>query len=201
MRAGLAFWAGIVGAAVMVLGLWIARALGATDFNFGYFWGSMLTGTTTTESWILGFVITLILGGLIALLYAAVFEALGRSSWGWGLLGGAVHLIIAGLVIGGIAAVHPAIPQAIADPGYYTANYGPNSVAVFSLLHLIYGIIVGGLYKPVHKAIATPQGRLMEEHPVGVGQERLGHEDVYVPPAPEDRTSAERRDVKIDRRR
>jgi hypothetical protein len=201
MRAGLAFWAGVIGAAVMVLGLWIARALDATDFNLGYFWGSMLTGTTTTGSWILGFVITLILGGLIALLYAAVFEALGRSSWGWGLLGGVVHLIIAGLVIGGIAAVHPAIPQAIADPGYYTANYGPNSVAVFSLLHLIYGIIVGSVYSPIHKAIAVPQGRLTEEHPVGVGHERYGREDIYVPPAPEDRTGAERPGVKTGKRR
>jgi hypothetical protein len=82
MRAGLAFWAGVIGAAVMVLGMWIARQLGITGFNFGYFWGSLFTGTTTVGSWILGFIITLILGDLIALIYAAVFEAIGRSSWG-----------------------------------------------------------------------------------------------------------------------
>jgi len=31
MRAGLAFWAGVVGAAVTVLGLWISRIAGGTS--------------------------------------------------------------------------------------------------------------------------------------------------------------------------
>jgi hypothetical protein len=167
-----------------------------TGFNLGHFWGSMITGTTTSGSWILGFIITLILGGLIALLYAAVFEAIGRSSWGWGLLGGIVHLIIGGLVIGWISAVHPSIPEVISDPGYYTANFGPDSVAAFSLLHLIYGIIVGGIYNPIHKRLAVPRGA--EKHPVAVGHE-YEREEVYVPAdrEKEEGTSAERHDVKV----
>jgi hypothetical protein len=178
MRAGMAFWAGVIGAAVMVLGMWILRAAGATGFNFGYFWGSILTGTATTGSWILGFVITLILGGLIALLYAAAFEAIGRSNWGLGVLGGVAHLIIAGLVIGWISMVHPAIPQVISDPGYFTANYGSGSVVSFGILHLIYGAIVGSMYIPLHKKIITPLGKrtTMEER-----------ERITVPPAAEER--------------
>ena len=194
MRAGLAFWAGVIGAAVMVLGMWIARALGITDFNFGYFWGSLFTGTTSVGSWILGFVISLILGGLIALIYAAVFEAIGRSSWGWGVLGGVVHLIIGGLVIGWIARAHPAIPNVIADPGYYTGNFGGPSVFAFGILHLIFGAIVGGMYHPIHKQIAMPRGRLAEEHPVGVIHDE---EDVSVPSAREDRTVEDRSAVKV----
>ncbi len=198
MRAGLAFWAGVIGAAVMVLGMWIARALGLTDFNFGYFWGSLFTGTTTVASWILGFIITLILGGLIALIYAAVFDAIGRSGWGWGVLGGVVHLIIGGLVIGWIAMVHRAIPQVIANPGYFTGNFGWPSVFSFGILHLIFGAIVGGMYYPIHKHIAVPRGRLAEEHPVSVVHEE---EDVSVPSAREDRPVEDRSAVKVGRER
>ncbi len=197
MRAGLAFWAGVIGAAVMVLGMWIARALDLTGFNFGYFWGSLFTGTTTVASWILGFIITLILGGLIALIYAAVFEAIGRSSWGWGVLGGVVHLIIGGLVIGWISLVHPAIPQAIADPGYYTGNFGWPSVFAFSILHLVFGAIVGGMYYPIHKQIGVPRGRLTEKQPVGVIHDE---ENVSVPSDWEDRTVEDRSAVKLGSR-
>jgi hypothetical protein len=201
MRGGLAFWAGIIGAAVMVLGLWIARAIGITEFNLGHFWGSMITGTTTSGSWIVGFIITLILGGLIALLYAAVFEAIGRSSWGWGLLLGVVHLIVAGLALDWISAVHPSIPEVIRNPGYYTANFGPDSVAAFSLLHLIFGIIVGGIYNPVHKRLAVPKGAA--ERPVALGHEEHEREEVYVPAdrEREERIPAERSEVKVGRGR
>jgi hypothetical protein len=194
MKAGMAFWAGVIGAAVMVLGMWIARAVGATGFDLGYFWGSLLTGTTTTGTWILGFAITLILGGLIALIYAAFFEAIGRSNWGLGLLGGVVHLIIGGLLIGWISMVHPAIPQVISDPGYFAANYGSWSVAAFAILHLIYGTIVGGMYNPLHKGITMRRGKLtLEERAYEAERER---EKVSVPPAeegtPEERTPEDR---------
>lgn len=198
MRAGMAFWAGVIGAAVMVLGMWIARAAGATGFNFGYFWGSMLTGTTTGGTWILGFVITVILGGLIALIYAAAFEALGRSNWGLGLLGGVVHLIIGGVLIGWISMVHPAIPQAISDPGYFTANYGSGSVVSFAILHLIYGAIVGSTYIPLHKRITTLLGqRTREERAYEAAHER---EKVSVPPASEEE-AREDRPVKLGKGR
>lgn len=193
MRAGLAFGAGVIGAAVMVLGLWLARALGATDFNFGQFWGSMFTGTTTSGSWILGVVITLILGGLIALIYAAFLEAVGRSNWGLGLLGGAIHLILAGLLIGWISTVHPAIPQAISNPGYFTANYGPESIAAFSIVHLLYGMIVGGRYQPVHKKLVRRDTLTAEERAaIEAGRDQYGREEVHVPTAPEDRLAGER---------
>lgn len=198
MRAGMAFWAGVIGAAVMVLGMWIARAVGATGFDFGYFWGSMFTGTATAGTWVFGIVITLILGGLIALIYAAAFEAIGRSNWGLGLIGGAVHLIIGGVLIGWISMVHPAIPQAVSDPGYFTANYGSASIISFAILRLIYGTIVGGMYVPLHRRITTPLGRkTMDERAYEAERER---ERVSVPPAPEER-AREDQPARIGRRR
>jgi hypothetical protein len=193
MRAGLAFWAGVIGAAVMVLGMWISRMAGGTGFNFGYWWGSMVTGTTTVGSWWIGFVIHLILGGLIGLIFAAVFEAIGRSDWLLGLLGGVVFTVIGGLVLEWISLVHPAIPQVILNPGYLTATWGVASIVTFCLVSLIYGIIVGGMYIPLRKAVAVPRGHRAEELPIGRGRERPGREEVTVPPeeerAPEDRSA------------
>ncbi len=186
MRAGLAFLAGVIGAAVMVLGMWLSRMTGGTGFNFGFWWGSIVTGTTSVGSWWIGFVIHLILGGLVGLIFAAFFESIGRSNWLLGLLGGVVFTIIGGLVLEWISLVHPAIPGVIPNPGYFTATWGVGSVVTFCIVSLIYGIIVGGMYEPRHKRIAPARGKLPEEQPVGVASERHEREEIYVPP--EDRT-------------
>ncbi len=182
MRAGLAFWAGVIGAAVMVLGMWIARLVGATDFNFGYWWGSMLFVNTSAASWIAGFVIHLIIGGLVGLAFAAAFEAIGRSNWWLGLAGGIIFAVIAGLVVGGLSKVHPAIPGTIPDPGYFTANYGTASVIAFWIVYLVYGAIVGSMYVPVHgRKVMARKERFetrREEQPVGTTGKRFEEQPV-----------------------
>ena len=178
MRAGLAFWSGVIGAAVMVLGMWIARVLGGTGFNFGYWWGSMALGTTTGAAWGLGFIMQLVFGGLVALIFAAIFESIGRSNWLLGLLGGVVFLVIGGFALEGVSSIHPAIPQVIPDPGFFTANYGAPSIATFCILTLIYGAIVGALYVPRRIRRMTEVRReerlepLSEEHAVEAGAPR-----------------------------
>jgi hypothetical protein len=202
MRAGLAFWAGVLGAVVMVLGMWIAYGAGATGFSFGWWWGSMVLGTTGGGSWILGFVIHLFVGGLIGLIYAAAFEAIGRSNWGWGLLGGFIQLVISGFVLGWISDVHPAIPAVIANPGFFTAHWGWASILTFCLVTLAFGMIIGGLYEPIHQTLRPPARRgAAEEFPVGVGQERHGREETYATPNPEDKTSSERSPAKTGNKR
>ena len=203
MRAGLAFWAGVIGAAVMVLGMWISRMAGGTGFNFGYWWGSMVTGTTTVGSWWIGFVIHLILGGLVGLIFAAFFEAIGRSNWLLGLLGGVVFTVIGGLVLEWISLVHPAVPGVIPDPGYFTSTWGASSVVTFWIVSLIYGMIVGGMYIPVHpKRLMAPR-RPIEERPVeerevvGVRHERHASEL----PVPEEKAPEDRGVLKIGKGR
>lgn len=178
MRAGLAFWSGVIGAAVMILGMWISRVLGGTEFNFGYWWGSMVLGNTTGTAWGLGFIMHLIFGGLVALILAAVFESIGRSNWLLGLLGGLVCLVIGGYALGGVSSIHPAIPQVIPDPGYFTANYGTASIVTFCILTLIYGMIVGALYVPrrIRRVMEARREErlepLSEEHAVEAGAPR-----------------------------
>lgn len=161
MRVGLAFIAGVIGGAVMIGVIAIARALGWTDLNFALIWGSMITQNTSAGTWVLGFIIHLIISGLVALIYAAVFEAIRGSNWFTGLIGGAIHAIIGGFVFAGLPAIHPAMPNLIAEPGAFAINYGTAAAVVFVVAHLIYGIIVGSMYTPVHThklpaAVAAP---------------------------------------------
>ncbi len=179
MRAGLAFTAGVIGGAVMIGLVAIARAAGVTDLNLGILWGSIFTQNTSSGTWVLGFILHLIVSGLIALIYAAVFEAIRGSNWFTGLVGGAIHAVIGGLLFSVLPAIHPAIPDIIRDPGAFAVNYGSGTAALFIIGHLIYGMIVGGMYTPVHThglpAAATREVR--EEEPVGVGPEERTHRD------------------------
>jgi hypothetical protein len=201
MRAGLAFWAGVIGAAVMVFGMWIVRAAGGTDFNFGFWWGSMITGTATVASWWLGFVIHLIVGGLVGLIFAAAFEYIGRSNWVLGLLGGVGFAVVGGLFLEWISRAHPAIPQVIRYPGYFTATWGASSVIAFWVMSLIYGAIVGGMYDPIHKKGVARRAHVAEKQPVGAGRNRGTRDDIYVPPTPEERTVEDRETANIGRGR
>lgn len=173
MRAGLAFFAGVLGGAVMIALLIAARMADITDLNMAITLGSMITREVTAATWTLGFIMHLALSGLIALIYASAFEALRRSTWWLGLVGGAVHAAIAGLVMLFLPAIHPIIPDVIAAPGAFAANYGAAAAATFVVLHLIYGAIVGGMYETLH-APTPPTKRQQErrEHVVAGGAER-----------------------------
>jgi hypothetical protein len=172
MRVGLAFIAGMIGWAVMVGLLILLRGLGATNLNLSLIVGALFTGQVTAGTWVLGFVLGLFISGLIALIYAAVFEGLRRSTWWLGLIGGAIHAAIGGLFFGWMSAFHPAMPDLILPPGAFAANYGAATVIGFIALHLVFGAIVGGIYKTVH--IPAPPARVetREEHAVGAGRDR-----------------------------
>jgi hypothetical protein len=170
MRVGLAFAAGMIGWAVMVGLTILLRAIGATELNLSMIVGSLFTGQVSSGTWALGFVAGLIISGLIALVYAAVFEGLQRSNWRLGLLGGAVHAAIGGVFFAAMSSFHPAMPDMITPPGPYAANYGTLTAVGFVALHLLFGAIVGGMYKTVH--VPTPPSRLQptpEEHAIGAG--------------------------------
>jgi len=171
MRVGLAFVAGMIGWAVMVGLTILLRAVGATELNLSMIVGSLFTGQVSAGTWVLGFVAGLVISGLIALIYAAAFEGLHRSNWRLGLIGGAVHAAIGGLFFGLLSSFHPAMPDLIVPPGAFAANYGTVTVIGFIALHLLFGAIVGGMYKTVH--IPAPPSRLAtpEEHAVGAGTE------------------------------
>ena len=102
----------------------------------------------------LGYALHIANGLLFALVYLAVFEAVGRAGWLFGMALGAVHaaFVGGGLVNVVLPAVHPRMGTPWADaeetpllesPGFMLVNYGGRTAATTFVLHLAYGAIVG----------------------------------------------------------
>jgi membrane-bound metal-dependent hydrolase YbcI (DUF457 family) len=101
--------------------------------------------------------IHLIASGLIALIYALIFDLLGIGDnlWFWGLVGGAVHWIIGGMFLAMVPAMHPEIPEERPAPGPFAKNFGVPDVPAFLMGHLLYGLVVGILYAIFHSGSGT----------------------------------------------
>ena len=144
---------GLVGAVVLATGLRVAQEVGLTRMDIPLLLGTVFTENRRRASFI-GYAVHVVNGLLFALLYAAVFAAVGRADWLFGLALGAVHAAFAGgaLVNGLLPVVHPrmATPWSDAEetplleaPGFMLFNYGRQTALVTFVLHLAYGAIVG----------------------------------------------------------
>lgn len=158
MQVAKALFAGALGALMITILTAIARVLGM-QINIEMMLGSMLSGALDAGSWLLGFVMHVIIGGVFGLIYAALFEySLGRAGGGPGLAIGAVHAVIAGLLLGVIPTIHPMMPEWLSVPGFFFGSLGLLGVVTFVVLHLLFGALVGTLYRPVklyHRRLAS----------------------------------------------
>ena len=156
MKTGKAFFAGILGGAVMSAIMFLARLMGM-EVNLEMMLGTVLLAPGAV-AWVTGLVMHLLISGLIALLYAWGFEHVShRAGWRTGLLFSLAHIGIAGVFMGAVLpAMHRLVPEtmpmpaySMATPGYFMLNLGLLGVLAFVMLHAIYGGVVGTLYGPV----------------------------------------------------
>ena len=154
-----AFVAGVIGGLVISIVLFLARTGGLTELNIEIVLGSLVTQVINRLSWGTGFLMHLVISGLIAVLYAFGFEYLTqRASWRIGVGFAVAHVIIAGLVMGALGTMHPLMvppppppPEGqLLTPGVFAVNFGAVTAAAFIVLHLIYGSIVGAMYRVTH---------------------------------------------------
>lgn len=149
MRNGRAFWLGVIGGAAVTVLLTLGRMVGIPA-NIGMMLGTVTGLAPTPGTWLLGFVMHLVISGLIGLVYAAVFEyVLHQSGSAAGLGVAIIHSIVAGLFMGLVPIINPAIPAILPAPGLFLSNLGGAGVVLFFVVHLIYGWIVGAWYGPV----------------------------------------------------
>ncbi|MEW6731078.1 MAG: hypothetical protein AB1489_07065 [Acidobacteriota bacterium] len=138
-----AFWAGISGGVVM-------SCLMIIDINFAFMIGTLFGLSPSQATWLFGYILYLIIAGLIGIIYAIAFETITQQAdWKIGAMFGLIHLAVSGLFLGILPIIHPAIPEVIPAPGPFAINLGVVNVASFVVFHLIYGAIVGALYQPV----------------------------------------------------
>lgn len=158
MNASKAFLAGVLGGVVMSALMWMGRLMGMSA-NLEMMLGTMLLEPGTT-AWLFGFVVHLMVSGLIALIYAWAFEHVThRAGWLVGAGFGIVHAIIGGMVMGMMPAMHPRMPEPMQPPGAFLSNLGAVAVMMEFVLHMIYGAVVGAIYAPVlHARTARSRG-------------------------------------------
>jgi hypothetical protein len=155
--AGSILVAGAIATTVLTTVIRAGSELGLTRMDLAFMLGTAFTENRTRAKAI-GYACHFAIGLLIAFAYAAVFVVVGRSTWGIGAIGGAVHALFVSTVLVNILlpAVHPRMgtPETTANqvalieaPGFLMLNYGRNTFLLNLVAHIAYGAIVGGVIK------------------------------------------------------
>jgi hypothetical protein len=138
VNVGRAFVAGIVGALVMGLIMELLRLAGVPLQI-----PSQLGAALGTRIWAVGFAAHLLIGGLLGLVYAFVFEyVLHEAGVGPGALLGACNTIFAGFVW-----------SALGGPGSFWHLLGVSGIGALFLVHIAFGAVVGSLYRTEHRLV------------------------------------------------
>ena len=151
---------GAVGTVVLTNGLRIAQARGWTRMDIPLLLGTIFTDNRDRAS-VIGYALHFLNGLLFALVYYAIFEAVGQAGWAFGAILGVVHAAFAAgiLVTVLLPVVHPRMGTLWSDaedspilepPGFLLVNYGRRTAIGTLIGHVAYGAIVGGFAAHLH---------------------------------------------------
>jgi hypothetical protein len=153
MSVAAALAGGFAGTLVLTTALTAASQLGLTRMDIPFLLGTAFS-PNRTRARVIGFALHFVAGLVFALVYYALFVALGGAGWLLGLAFGLVHGLFAGTALVNILlpAVHPrmgtsftAAPESpfLEPPGFLLLNYGRATPIATILAHCAYGAIVG----------------------------------------------------------
>jgi hypothetical protein len=145
---------GAVGTVVLTSGLRIAQEVGWTRMDIPLLLGTAFTDNRSRAS-VIGYFLHFVNGFLFALVYYAIFRAVGHAGWAFGAALGVVHAAFSGgvLVTALLPAIHPRMGTPWSDseetpllepPGFMLVNYGRRTAIGTLVGHIAYGAIVGG---------------------------------------------------------
>ncbi len=145
---------GFVGTLVLTSGMRAASELRLTRIDLPFLLGTILTADRVRAKAI-GYLLHFVAGLGFALVYHAVFTAIGRSGWVLGAVFGLCHAVFAGTALVNVLlpVVHPRMgtpftaatsAPLLEPPGFLMLNYGLSTPVVTVLTHVAYGTLVGG---------------------------------------------------------
>jgi hypothetical protein len=145
---------GLVGTFVLTTGLRTANELGLTRVDLPFLLGTAVTSDRARAKAV-GYLMHLAAGDAFALVYYAIFTAIGTSGWLLGALFGLLHGIVSATALVNVLlpAVHPRMGSPLSaagsspllePPGFLMLNYGRRTPIATVLTHVAYGTIVGG---------------------------------------------------------
>jgi hypothetical protein len=145
---------GFVGTLVLTTTLRTASELGLTRMDLPFLLGTMVSADRTRAK-ALGYALHFAAGLAFALVYFAIFSALGRSGWWLGAAFGLAHGLFVGTALVNVLlpVAHPRMgtPSSAAGdrpllepPGFMMLNYGRRTPLATIAAHVAFGAIVGG---------------------------------------------------------
>jgi len=134
-----------------------SQGLGMTRMNIPYLLGTMFTPNRDRAK-ALGVVLHLINGLIISLAYVAVFHAWGGPTWWKGVSIAIAHsAFVLTAAMPAMPGMHPRMasesrgPSALRQlepPGFFALHYGIQTPISIVVAHLVFGIVLGGFYRP-----------------------------------------------------
>ena len=161
------FWGalagGVIGTVVLTTSLRGAQEIGWTRMDLPLLLGTVFTDRRARAN-VIGYFLHFANGLGFAVLYWAVFRAVGHGGWIFGACLGLVHGAFAGAALVSLLlpVVHPRMGTRWSDaketpllepPGFLMRNYGERTVLGNLAAHVAYGAIVGGF--AAHLAVWT----------------------------------------------
>ena len=145
---------GFAGTLVLTTILRAASELRLTRMDLPFLLGTVLTADRLRAK-ALGYVLHFLAGLTFAVLYYAIFSAIGESGWWLGAIFGLVHGLFAASALVNLLLplVHPRMgsPLTAANttallepPGFLMLNYGAQTPVATLVAHVAYGALVGG---------------------------------------------------------
>ena len=153
MSVWVALVGGFVGTLVLTTTIAAASHLRLTRMDIPFLLGTAFT-EDRSRARVIGYALHFVAGLVFALVYYALFAALGRAGWQLGILFGLGHALFAGTTLVNVLlpAVHPRMGTPVSaanssplleSPGFMLLNYGLATPTVSIVAHLAYGAIVG----------------------------------------------------------
>lgn len=151
------FSGSLVGTAVMTALMEAAQAGRLTRISLPFMLGTMVTERrAAVRVW--GSGLHMLNGVLFGSGYALVFERYGRAGWRRGAALGALHgMVVLVALLPILQEIHPRMAgedegpdptPMLEPPGFLGLHYGIQTPAVALAGHVVYGAIVGSLYRP-----------------------------------------------------
>jgi len=139
--------AGILGTIVFTAILMMAPKMGMPKMDIVSLLGSMFSVKSNP---VLGWMMHLMMGVVFALIYAFLWSrGIGAATWVYGLLFGAVHWLIVGMIMAMIPMMHVGIKSgSVKASGLYMTGNGGGLMAFMGGLvgHMIFGLVVAIAY-------------------------------------------------------
>ena len=137
---------GIVASLVFSIVLTMAPRMRLPKMDIVDLLGSMFSGKSNP---VLGWMMHLMMGMVFALIYAFLWSrGIGAATWTGGLVFGAVHWLIVGVIMAMIPMMHAGIKSgAVPAPGMWMTNNGGLMAFIGGLVgHMIFGVVVALIY-------------------------------------------------------